>query len=178
VWPLSTTSGYACDGPGGAVRWQAGAGADARALALRRQDDMNKALSALAHDRAVQGTALGGEATDDANDARNRSVSALPQLGRCDALAHSRIAWSLPAGIAAFAAGLGFLWLIDRGLVAIHQRPRPEAAGPPPICPLCGATLDVDGICAACNGFEAGHTGDWWTRLPDAPPDTQPPRDS
>jgi hypothetical protein len=168
--PMETASGFACDGLGGAIRWQAGAGASARAAALQRQTDMSRALSALAHDRAVQGTALGGEATDDANDARNHALHSLPQIDHCDALARSRLAWSLPVGLLVVAGGAGLVWLSAHAATTLRRRPRPATAGPPPACPLCGETLGVDGLCAACSGFEAGHTGDWRTRLPDAPP--------
>jgi hypothetical protein len=178
VWPMSVTNGFVCDGLGGAARWQLGLGAEARAAAIRRQADMSKVLSDLAHNRRVLSTPLGREAKDDANDAHNRAQRSLPQMDSCYALARARLGWSPPAGVIVFGAGLGLAWLLAQAAAAAaSRREEPAIAGAPPACPLCGERLGVDGICASCSGFEAGHTGDWRTTLPDSPPDIIRPRD-
>jgi hypothetical protein len=169
-WPMSVSGGYACDGVGGALSWRTGTGSAARTVALRRDADMSRALASLAHDNAVKGTALGGEAKDDANDVRNRALRSLPQLSSCDGLARSRLALAGPAGL--LAAGVfGLVVVASRSVDNVRNRPRRVAEGPPPACPLCGALLGVDGICSACNGVEAGATGVWNRELPERPPD-------
>jgi hypothetical protein len=170
LWPMSVGGGYACDGVGGAARWETGAGSAARTDALRRESDMNQALAALAHDRAVKNTALGGEAKDDANDVRNRALRNLPQLNSCDSLARSRLWFAVPLGLIVAAGVVAMAWSGSRVARAIQSRPRRAAEVPPPTCPLCGHPLGVDGICASCSGVEAGSTGIWNRQLPSQPP--------
>ena len=174
--PIATSSGYTCDGIGGAIRWQAGAGNDARTAAARRQTDMSKVLSDLAHNPSIANTPLGREARDDANDAHNRAQHSLPQLDTCDATASSRLLWATPIGVVVFGAALGLAWLTKRVARALRSRPRPDAPKTPSRCPLCGEPLGVDEICAACSGFQAGLDGDWRKTLPDAPPREVEPR--
>jgi len=170
-WPMSAEGGYACDGVGGALSWETGAGSAARTEALRRETDMNQALAALAHDRAVKNTALGGEAKDDANDVRNRALRSLPQLTSCDGVARWRLRLALPLGLVVAAGAVAIAWSTSRVARVIRNRPRRAAEAPLPTCPLCGEELGVDGICAACNGVEAGATGIWNRRLPARPPE-------
>jgi hypothetical protein len=174
LWPMSVGGSYACDGFGGALRWETGAGAAARTAALRRETDMNKALAALAHDRAVKNTALGGEAKDDANDVRNHALRNLPQLAACDGQARSRLGFAVPVGMLVAAGIIAVIWSTTRAARAIQSRPRRAPEAPPPMCPLCGELLGVDGICASCDGVEAGTTGIWHRELPPRPPSANP----
>jgi hypothetical protein len=82
--PMSTENGYSCDGLGGAVRWQFGAGAAAQARAARQETDMAKILQDLQSDPSLANTPMGREARDDANDGQTRAKGVRPDLNRCD----------------------------------------------------------------------------------------------
>jgi len=171
VGPMSASTGAACGGFGGALHWVAGAGSSARSAEIQHQADMAKVLSDMQHDPTIANSPLGREAQSDAGDAQNRAQARLPVLESCDRTATVRLVSALPVGLAASGLLVGAVWLIRAGREWLARRRKQRLVPETPACPLCGRPLSVESICAACSGFRAGRSEEWWGQLPDAPPD-------
>jgi len=169
--PMSASTGASCGGFGGALRWVAGAGSSARNAEIQHQADMATVLSDMQHDPSIANSPLGREAQADAGDAQNRAQASLPVLDSCDSTATVRLVGAVPVGLAASGLLVGAVWLIRAGREWLARRREQRGPAETPVCPLCGRPLSVESICAACSGFRAGRSEEWWGQLPDAPPD-------